>query len=406
MPKHVPALLERLNTAPNIMPAEVTPKRCLTYVPVPHLGWGWVQGCVSILENFPHNVLSATLVLPRAFKSISPSVDVKQAIPSPIPYRYASRFLRPALNYCFTRALAAANPENTIVDFWPTPPTSLVRLARQRGFLTVRETLNTYSGAAKIILDEAYGRLGLQPAHTITDEMVQNEREELGLYDYVLSASPRIESSLIEAGVNPAKILHSTFGWSPTDLGSAAGEQGRQGFRALFIGNGTVRKGVPQLLQAWKKSRVVGELLIVGGIARSLRPLLNPYLESPDIRVVEFEHDLGRLYKSADVFVFPSLEEGDPQVTYQAAGCGLPIIATPMGGGNIIRDEFNGLVVKPYDVDGLAAAISRLATSPELRKRLGAQAAKDAQNFTYEKVGAERATILSAPLAARREARF
>ena len=63
-----------------------------------------------------------------------------------------------------------------------------------------------------------------------------------------------------------------------------------------------------------------------------------------------------------------------------------------MGGGNIIRDEFNGVVVKPYDVDGLAEAISRLATSPELRKRLGAQAAKDAQNFTYEKVGAERAT--------------
>lgn len=386
------------------MRSNVIGNRCLTYVPVPHLGFGWVQGCVSILENFPSDVLSATVVLPRAFQAIAPSVDLKQAIPYPIPYRYASPIVSATLNYCFKRALAAADPRNTIVDFWPTPPASVIRYARQRGFLTVREMLNTFSGAAKLILDDAYDRLGLRPAHTITDELVKSEREELKLYDYILSASPRIEKSLIEAGVDSARILHSTFGWSPSDLASSVGDQNRVGFRALFVGADTLRKGVPQLLQAWKKSGVVGELLIVGGIVASLRPLLAPYLKGPDVRVIEFEHDLGSLYKSADIFVFPSLEEGDPQVTYQAAGCGLPVIATPMGSGNIIKNGVNGLVVKPYDIDGLAEAISCLANSPELRNRLGAQAAKDAQNYTYEKVGAERARILSGLLTARSKA--
>jgi glycosyltransferase involved in cell wall biosynthesis len=379
----------------------VTGYRCLTYVPVPHLGWGWVQACVRILEAFPRDLIAPTLVLPRSFHAIAPSVAVKQAIPYPIPYQYASPIVQPALNYRFRRSLAAADPRKTIVDFWPSPPLSLIRYAQQRGFLTVREMLNTYCGVSRLILDEAYTRLGLPPNHVVTDALVNGERDELKLYDYVLSSSPRIENSLIEAGVDSAKIVHSTFGWSSTDLASSVGDQYRRGFRALFIGGDAMRKGVPQLLAAWQKSGVAGELLVVGEVDDAIRPILAPYLGSHGVRLQGFTHDLGDLYKSADVFILPSLEEGDPQVTYQAAGCGLPIIATPMGGGNLLKDGVNGLLVQPYDIDGLAAAIARLANSPELRRRLGMQAAVDAKAYTYEKVGLQRAKLLSSLLEAR-----
>ena len=79
----------------------------------------------------------------------------------------------------------------------------------------------------------------------------------------------------------------------------------------------------------------------------------------------------------------------------------MPIIATPMGGGNLLKDGVNGLLVQPYDIDGLAAAIARLANSPELRRRLGMQAAVDAKAYTYEKVGLQRAKLLSSLLEAR-----
>ena len=114
-------------------------------------------------------------------------------------------------------------------------------------------------------------------------------------------------------------------------------DEGRTGFRALFVGTICVRKGVPQLLAAWKKSGVEGELLLVGKVEPAIRPLLEPYLENNSVRALGFTSDVGRLYKSADVFVFPTLEEGGPQVTYEAAGCGLPIITTPMGMANIIH---------------------------------------------------------------------
>ena len=105
--------------------------------------------------------------------------------------------------------------------------------------------------------------------------------------------------------------------------------------------------------------------------------------------------DVGSLYKSADILVFPTLEEGDPQVTYEAAGCGLPVVTTPMGRANIINHGNNGLVVAPYDVDGLAAAIARLAGDQTMRTQMAEQAAADALNFTYQKIGNNRARILS-----------
>jgi len=373
----------------------------LTYIPVPHLGYWVVQICVSILEHFPADVLSANLFLPRAFAPISRSVTVTEAIPRPIPYRVAWRIADRALTYRFKRALGAADPRNTIVYFWPMPPISLVRYARDRGFLTVREMINTGMWMAKPILDEAYHRLGLQPSHNITEEMVQRERDELRLHNYFFSSNQMVEKSLVEAGVNPAKILRTTFGWLPSRFASSVGEENRKGFRALFVGTICVRKGIPQLLAAWKKSGVKGELLLVGPVEEALKPSIAPYLDGHGVRLAGFVSNVGPLFKSADVFVFPTLEEGGPLVTYEAMGCGLPVITTTMGEARIVKDGVNGLLVDPYDVDGLARAISLLAGSPELRSRLGRQAADDAQNFTYDKVGNERARMLNGLLEAR-----
>ena len=388
------ALRPALPEAPRMVATTSVPS-CITYISVPHLGFGFVQNCVSILENFPSDVLNAKLVMTRAFRPISSNVDVRQVIPWPFPFRYARPIEQPALNFFFKRALAKADPRRAVAYFWPSAPMALIRHAKDRGFLTVREMINTYAGTQKAILDEAYGRLGLPLKHAHNEKTVENERAELKSYDFIFAPNPRVEESLIRADIQPSKILRSSYGWSPEKYAASSGEADRRGFRALFVGSLCVRKGLPQLLAAWKKSGVEGELLLVGSMDESVKPLVAPYIGQHGIKHAGFTYDVGRLYKSADALIFPTLEEGDPLVTYEAAGCGLPVITTSMGSANIIKDEVNGLLVKDYDVDGLAEAINRLANSPELRQRLGLQAAKDAKNFTYEKVGRDRARILS-----------
>jgi len=61
----------------------------------------------------------------------------------------------------------------------------------------------------------------------------------------------------------------------------------------------------------------------------------------------------------------------------------------------LIVNGVNGIVVRPFDIDGLADGIARLAGDPDLRHRLALRAAEDAWNYTYERVGLERAQVLS-----------
>ena len=260
--------------------------------------------------------------------------------------------------------------------------------------MTVREMINTFQGSAKTILDKAYGKLGLVPQHGITEESVERERLELSTYDYIFASNSLVEASLIEANIKPEKILRSSFGWNPSKLArSSSAKQERATFTALFVGTISVRKGVPQLLEAWRQSGVAGELILAGGVERALKPLLEKYSEQ-SVRFLDYVPDVGQLYHSADVFVFPTLEEGGPQVSYEAAGCGLPVITTPMGAGRIIKDGINGLIVEANDVSGLAKSLSQIASSTDLRSRLARQATLDAERYAYEKIGLERSMIL------------
>ena len=74
-----------------------------------------------------------------------------------------------------------------------------------------------------------------------------------------------------------------------------------------------------------------GTLLIAGRIDEDLRAQYRNALARSDVHDLGYVDDIATVYAAADVFVFPSHEEGGPQVTYEAAGCGLALIVSPMG---------------------------------------------------------------------------
>ncbi len=129
-----------------------------------------------------------------------------------------------------------------------------------------------------------------------------------------------------------------------------------------------------------------------------MKPFLRPYLNDPSISFVGFTNHLAELYRQASFFVFPTFEEGGPQVNFEAAGCGAPVITTPMGAGRLITDGVSGFVVPAGDVDALAAAMAKLASSPDLRLSFGQAAEAAALNFTYEEIGSYRARAFQALL--------
>lgn len=371
---------------------------CLVYCPLPYSGEGPAQTCVSILQNLPDSEFQKQLVLPRATRSVDQSIELMQAVSFPLrylPWRIIANLGARSLDRHFLRLTETASTRNSVACFMPSPPLSLLKHVRACGHLTVREMINTFRGTAKKILDQAYKQHGLRPSHAITDESVEQEREELAEYDFIFASNSLAETSLLEAGVESTRIVSSSFGWSPSRFSFSPKKRNkRAGFVTLFVGALCVRKGVLELLAAWQRSRVGGKLVLAGKVEEAIKPLLKPYLTNNSIRILDYVSDVGSLYYSADIFVFPTLEEGGPQVTYEAAGCGLPVITTPMGAGRIIRHNVNGFIVEPNDIEGLAKAIVQLADSKELCNRFSRQAVFDAQQFTYEKIGLARSAQL------------
>lgn len=98
-----------------------------------------------------------------------------------------------------------------------------------------------------------------------------------------------------------------------------------------------------------------------------------------------FGPQLRELYLQAHLFVHVSLTEGMPQVLGEAGSCGLPIVATDVGGvaAGLAGGEA-GLLVPPADQAALVHAIRRMTREPELRLRCAGRALDLARASTLE----------------------
>lgn len=83
---------------------------------------------------------------------------------------------------------------------------------------------------------------------------------------------------------------------------------------------------------------------------------------------------LGALMSQAHAFVLSSRYEGFPNVLVEALAAGVPVVATdcPSGPREILCDGRHGLLVPPENPRALSAALARITTDLELRRRLSA----------------------------------
>jgi D-inositol-3-phosphate glycosyltransferase len=94
--------------------------------------------------------------------------------------------------------------------------------------------------------------------------------------------------------------------------------------------------------------------------------------------------ELPWLYAAADVLVMPSRSESFGLAALEAQACGLPVVASDVGGlRHAVVDGESGLLVR--DVDGAAAALRRLLTDDGERARLGRGARLHAGGFTWDR---------------------
>jgi glycosyltransferase involved in cell wall biosynthesis len=278
---------------------------------------------------------------------------------------------------------------------WAGTPESVYRDAAASGVPLVVERVNCHRATSVPILEEAYRRAGLGPAHGITEASLAEERRKLALADWIFAPSPPVRRSLLDDGIPDERILPVSYGWSPhrvepRDL--SAPPSGPPVF--LFVGTVCVRKGAHLLLEAWSEARVNGRLDVCGPVLPEIQATAGALLARPGVNHRGPVRPFARAAAGAEVFAFPTLEEGSSLAVLEAMATGLALLTTPMGAGEIVRHGREGLVLDPYDRPAWVAALRQLADDPALRLRLASAAHARAQEFTWEKAGAKRRRLL------------
>lgn len=217
--------------------------------------------------------------------------------------------------------------------------------------------------------------------YRLTDSLcdLTTQVSSAGLKRYVhQGAVPRHKIQYIPNGIDVSRFR-------PNDktriaLREKLGLQGR--FVWLAVGRFYPAKDYPTMLRAFAEvSRKSHEaiLLVVGegplrpaieGLARDLQV-------QEKVRFLGVRQDVAELMNVADAYVMSSAWEGMPMVLLEASACGLPIVATNVGGNSeVIVEGETGFLVVPQDPGALTQAMLRIMRLPKTARRQMGQKAR------------------------------
>ncbi|MEU9023621.1 glycosyltransferase [Actinomadura sp. NPDC048394] len=239
-----------------------------------------------------------------------------------------------------------------------------------------------------------------QPIIERERERVGSERTVAQVADAIVALTPEEVGYLTRAnGVPHSKITVIPVGVNLTRFtpqGSALARNGR--LRVVTAGRLVTRKGVHTVINAFARlpRAADAELLIAGGPPRDDLPT-DPAVQ--DLRVLAQRHGadnriefLGRithgrvpeLLRSADVFVCAPHYEPFGTAALEAAACGVPVIASAVGGlREHVRDGTTGILVPPGDAAAFSNALYSLLDNPGIRTRMGAAGAENARSYAW-----------------------
>jgi glycosyltransferase involved in cell wall biosynthesis len=206
-----------------------------------------------------------------------------------------------------------------------------------------------------------------------------------------LAVSDSLRARAIARGFPAERTLTHYNG---VDLAAFAPSDGGDGATVLHVGRLVEKKGTALLLRAFATVRAThrtARLVIVGEgpLRGSLEQLAGQLGLAGAVRFLGAQppDEVARWMQRAAILAAPSLTardgdaEGLPNVVVEAAACGLPVVGSDHGGiPEAIDDGRSGFIVPQGEVDPLAAPLSALLASAELRRSMGAAARKVAQD--------------------------
>jgi len=212
------------------------------------------------------------------------------------------------------------------------------------------------------------------------------------LADGFIATTGEIQEGLLHEGIHASRIRRIP---NFIDIAPRSSDKNTQGkmMKVIFSGRFIGRKGIDHLLRAWKQvAETFPDALLTllgdGPLFNDMKRMSSAFALDRSVKFTGHVSDVEDHLKRADIFVLPSLQEGMPNALLEAMACGLPAVATAIGGVvDIISDGENGIIVEPANADALAQGLLRLLGDKAMAVRLGKQARKTIEDrFSLDSV--------------------
>lgn len=310
---------------------------------------------VRLLTNYPASVCERWGV---------PAAHVRSLLPHGIASRVAGRLsslvapsrIEPRLMKWFGAwAARTVRPDADIVHVMSGAAEEILRLPRSAPGCPLRQVVrgSTHIRAQFGLLADEERRLGV-PVEKPSPWMIAREEREYALADEIVVLSSFARRTFVEQGIDASRLAVMPLGLR-TDIftpGPGGLEErcrrileGRP-LNVLNVGTVSARKGVRDLVEIASSLRERMRFVAVADVTSDARAALAGANGALEIVGRVPEHDLIAKYRSADVFLFPTIEDGFAAVLGQALAAGLPVLATTnCSATDIVRDGVNGWVL-------------------------------------------------------------
>lgn len=253
-------------------------------------------------------------------------------------------------------------------------PQTFTWRSRKQLRLTVRRSARS---AAQVIVLSDYGRQDIIEKYRLDPAMV--------------TAIPLAASDRFEPVRNAEELqrVRQTYGIDSDYVLSVGAIQPRKNLERLVAAYSRLRRGSPK--------GKLPKLVLVGKCAWLYDETLKAIKElelSDSVVVTGYvpEADLPALYSGAICFVYPSYFEGFGLPPLEAMRCGTPVI---VGDRTSLPEVVGaaGLLVDPFDIDALAAAIEKVINDSDLRAELSVKGLERAKLFDWRETARKTLTI-------------
>ena len=194
-----------------------------------------------------------------------------------------------------------------------------------------------------------------------------------------IAVSQSVKDNIKRFGIPEEKIevIYSGIELNDPAPWREKGEAANGRVKILFVGRIDENKGVLDVIRAAKIVKQRGytfkmEFVGDGALRKECEQLVEEYGLSREISFLGYLKSPRELFLASDIFVSASYSEGFPLNIIEAMGCGLPVIATAVGGvTEIVDDRENGILIPTREVRELANALISLMEDDRLREKYG-----------------------------------